>query len=415
MRIIQSFWSKPFSGKEESDRNLGGWLELNFFYYAWALSCLKFRQFNNEVVLFTDNDGKRILIDELKLPYTKTYVELDQLNHYNSKLWAIGKLYTYSRQDQPFIHADGDFIPFKPFTNSFLKSNILIQSREWGERVNELYRPVLDFVRLHLNDVPEEIINPATPQFESANFGIIGGHDLKFFKDYCRTAFNFIDKNLNSLDRIEDGAFNSIAEQYLFYQMALRQGRQIKFLWPSISPSFEDFVRFHMLPNLSGHIHVAGPYKQDLYVATCVERSLRRFYPDVYDLINSFLGISSSLPEDDFSKEKRLEKIRKTSIPSLRFRLSRKYDFDFEASNNRSIKLRYTKKMTNHSYETIITDFQRNILEYNANQWRSLSDILDFVNVNYKVNETGNHMRDGILSFMLYHWYSKDTVEISLN
>ena len=42
-----------------------------------ALSCLSLREHYDEVVLYTDTPGKRILINELHLPYTDVQVVFD--------------------------------------------------------------------------------------------------------------------------------------------------------------------------------------------------------------------------------------------------------------------------------------------------------------------------------------------------
>lgn len=101
MKIIQSLWSKP-------SLITGGWSEKTFYYMSWALSCLKLKEFYNSVELFTDKKGKEFLIDRLQLPYDKVNIVLDDLNEFNSRLWALGKIYTYSIQHEPFIHVDGD-------------------------------------------------------------------------------------------------------------------------------------------------------------------------------------------------------------------------------------------------------------------------------------------------------------------
>src|SRR5690606_3406789 len=238
MRIVQSFWSKPSSNDQSTGSNLrnsGGWPELRYFYYAWALSSLKFSEFFKDLTLFTDKEGKYILVDQLKLPYTKVFVELDQLNTYSPKLWAIGKLYTYSRQTTPFIHADGDFIPFRKFSKQFLQANLLVQSKETG--LEKFYLPILNSVKSRFRDIPEEIRNPVTREAESANLGIVGGHYIDFFRNYSKTAFDFIDKNVDRLDTVQVGEFNCIAEQYLFYQMAMKRNLDVKFLLSSVSPS----------------------------------------------------------------------------------------------------------------------------------------------------------------------------------
>lgn len=53
----------------------------------------------------------------------------------------------------------------------------------------------------------------------SYNAGIIGGNDLEFIAEYCRTAFNFIESNhLNDINSKDIHINNNILfEQILFY------------------------------------------------------------------------------------------------------------------------------------------------------------------------------------------------------
>lgn len=415
MQIVQSFWSKPSSndqGTGSNLRNTGGWPELRYFYYAWALSSLKFREYFKDVVLFTDKEGKCVLVDQLQLPYTKVFVELDQLNRYSPKLWAIGKLYAYSRQTAPFIHADGDFIPFRKFSKQCLQANLLVQSKECG--LDKFYLSILTSVKSSFRDIPDEIRNPVTKETESANLGIVGGHHIEFFRNYSRTALDFIDKNVDRFDTVQVGEFNCVAEQYLFYQMAKKRNLDVKFLLSSVSPSFAELIRFHMIPNLSSYIHIIGTYKQDATVLWSLERTLRRFYPTIYNRINSLVNFSSDTCAMDFSKERYLEAIRKTSIHTLRFRLSRKYDIQYKQSHNSTVILQYADKKTNITQEITMQEIHRDILEFNRERSNSLSQILDFVASKYMIKSNKIKMRESILSFLLNQWYSRDILEISM-
>src|SRR5215213_9355428 len=105
MKIVQSFWTKPFLQAGEfliDSRMNGGWLDRKYNYFSWALSCLQLRKYYSEVELVTDNLGKFILIDCMQLPYTKVVVRLNEIDHYDSSLWALGKIFAYSLQTTPF-------------------------------------------------------------------------------------------------------------------------------------------------------------------------------------------------------------------------------------------------------------------------------------------------------------------------
>jgi len=80
-KIVQSYWSKPALDDaylQDDGRFKGGWLHEKYNYMSWALSCLKLRQHYDKVVLFTDDLGKKLLIDKLELPYTDVRLDLNK-------------------------------------------------------------------------------------------------------------------------------------------------------------------------------------------------------------------------------------------------------------------------------------------------------------------------------------------------
>ena len=64
MRIVQTFWT----AKADLTRSTFGWLHPEYNLMSWALSYLSLREHYDEVALYTDSDGKRILIDKLRFP-----------------------------------------------------------------------------------------------------------------------------------------------------------------------------------------------------------------------------------------------------------------------------------------------------------------------------------------------------------
>ena len=64
MCIVQTFWT----GGQDPLKHAFGWLHPEYNLMSWALSCLSLREHYDEVALYTDSEGKRILIDELRFP-----------------------------------------------------------------------------------------------------------------------------------------------------------------------------------------------------------------------------------------------------------------------------------------------------------------------------------------------------------
>ena len=62
-----------------------------------------------------------MLVDRLKLPYKEVHVVYDDLAvlpHH----WAIAKIKTYTLQEEPFIHVDGDIYIPNPLPDDILKA-----------------------------------------------------------------------------------------------------------------------------------------------------------------------------------------------------------------------------------------------------------------------------------------------------
>ncbi|MBO4642379.1 MAG: hypothetical protein J5661_05940, partial [Bacteroidaceae bacterium] len=127
MRIVQTFWS----GGKSLLQDGFGWLHPEYNLMSWALSCLSLREHYDEVALYTDSEGKRILIDELHLPYTEVNVVFDDFPCLPQH-WALAKIKTYSLQTKPFLHVDGDvylpaLVPLK-----IISSPLIAQNKEVG-------------------------------------------------------------------------------------------------------------------------------------------------------------------------------------------------------------------------------------------------------------------------------------------
>ena len=241
MKIVHSFWSKPMIGNK--GEMIGShWRHPKFFMMSWALSCLTFKDNYGDIELVTDKLGYQLLIERLKLPYTSVKVELDCLNHYPSSLWAIGKLYSYKIQNEPFLHVDGDVYLWGRFGDLIENAALVSQQMDLDEgyysnaienlRSNDFFLPQVMELDLFNSD-----------RIESCNAGVLGGNDLDFIGNYCAEAFNFIDKNSNRYNRSFNGTHYALLyEQYLFSCMARSKKKKIEFYLDYDLKQKDDFV-----------------------------------------------------------------------------------------------------------------------------------------------------------------------------
>lgn len=294
MKIVHSFWSKPIVMRDNSDaifRDKGGWSNKLHYYMSWALSCLKFKELYGRIELVTDKYGKELLCDTLELPYTSVKVELDCLNEYNHHLWALGKLYAYSIQEEPFLHVDSDVYIWKKFPQKLLFSDLIAQNWEINYDVNAKFYQKLQNEFIFFPECIKDKEFPKVGEIFQANAGILGGNDIGFIKEYTQNAFDFIDKNQDNFEKLssQKGMFNMVYEQYLFYQLAESKGKNITYLLNKVEDNFAGLADFHMLTYYQYYIHALGTYKKFQRIGVCVAERLFIEYPDYYyRIINLF-------------------------------------------------------------------------------------------------------------------------------
>ena len=75
MRAVWSFWSRPFPAHRSNI-----WCKPLHHLLAWGLSVQAARRHYPETVLITDRPGKKLLVDQLGLPFAEVSTELERLN-----------------------------------------------------------------------------------------------------------------------------------------------------------------------------------------------------------------------------------------------------------------------------------------------------------------------------------------------
>ena len=271
-----------------SDRNNGGWINKKYNYMSWALSCLQFKKYYDEVELITDSLGYDLLINKLKLPYTTTQVCLDSLNNYNSDLWALGKIYAYRLQEKPFIHADGDVFIYKKFEDEFLKSPLIAQNFEVGF---PFYNESFKTIQNSFNYIPEMLMESRNKnnQIIAVNAGLLGGTNIDFIKEYTDIALKFVNLNLDKLDRVNIGIFNTVYEQFLFYALSEEKDIKINCLLKDINHRYDGIADIVSLPHKTAYVHTVGGYKIRKHVEDILSFRLQTDYPEYFYRILNLL------------------------------------------------------------------------------------------------------------------------------
>jgi hypothetical protein len=308
MRIVHSFWSKPMLDDEGiylSNLSYGGWVNKQMFYYTYVLSALLVnKHYQGKTTLVTDKFGKKLLIDMLKLPYDEVIVELDYLNNYPKQFWALGKIYTYSLFNEPFIHLDYDFLLSKPFNSEFENADLVAYMDENDRNRQIHYKKCIDqyFVNYTIPQSVEYYIR--NHQNIAYNAGVLGGNKVLIFKELWANSKEIINLNLNKIvtdvaqDIISFTMTNVVLEQYLFACIAHEKKINVACLHQNenlLSDESNFWLSENNLPKYKAqyypeqHIHMMGSHKARIDNAIDIERILCEVAPEYLSLISNLL------------------------------------------------------------------------------------------------------------------------------
>lgn len=329
MKLVQTLWTKP--GLD------GGWVDVRFHFISWALSCFQLRKYYDQLELNTDSLGKHILIDVLKLPYTNVNVIFDTFK-YPKYLWAAPKIYSYSIQDEPFLHIDGDVFLFHPFIASKINRPLVYQNLEIEMLENSFYTKIFKNIHSLVPDksvLPHWIAEADLNNIRALNAGVFGGHDIGFFKRHAKMAFDFFEGHTEIISQMKTPPFaNHITEQVLAELLSKEMGVDRFGLFSSthflngdtrntlinkndtpisnedilsgnqISSTYLSLDHFGVSPFGRKYVHFICENKTKLARCKMIARRLCAYYPDTYVRILDFFSSASvnQLEEFNFSE-----------------------------------------------------------------------------------------------------------------
>lgn len=258
-RVAQILWSKPAKEHFKTARwNIGNQLELTLPLASLSLAMLK--ELGQEVVLYTDTDGVKLLGN---LPYDRVYNIFDKLNVKND-FWACGKIIALENEPLDSVLVDTDIFVYdgaildKAFENDVIGSH---------EENTIAYRELVKFAQ---SNFPHLRGN----QKKSTNTGFMKIAEMhtkqNFIQTYWKVVKKFSDqKLLDDLETLGQGAYcpDLIAEQLNFHRLCK----------PKKLIELEDDWR-----NAKGFVH---PLSMTKYIIIPeVLEILKTKYPDYYKM-----------------------------------------------------------------------------------------------------------------------------------
>ena len=191
MRAVWSFWSKPFITYYSRV-----WSKPLHHLLAWGLSFHAAARHYPETMLVTDRPGKKLLIDQLGIPFTNVSTDLEALKDVDPGFWAVGKLMACTLQDRPFVHLDNDVFLWKPLPRGVAESPVIAQCPYSFNRNDPYFHPQeieSAFAREGL-ELPPEWVWALTNrnEFAAANGGVLGGSAAGFLRHYAQSALDLV-------------------------------------------------------------------------------------------------------------------------------------------------------------------------------------------------------------------------------
>lgn len=294
MKAVWSLWTKPLY----RGRHLG-WLSTKHHLLSWVLSVELAGRYYSDTSLITDDEGAAMLVDGLGLRFGTVSLALNQLADHDPNWWAIGKLYAYAVQDEPFIHIDNDVFLWEPLLSALQEAPVFAQHPEYTPYGASFYCPEsieYDICR-HGGWMPEEFERymPIGGVLKAENCGVMGGTRTDFIRHYAEQAILFIEHPANQpvweQRPRRDRDFVIFEQLMLSACVAYHQGRtdspfadiNIAYLFPSYEAALTN-------ADERGYTHLVADSKRDLGLCAYVERIVSKEFPVHYQRCLDFLS-----------------------------------------------------------------------------------------------------------------------------
>jgi hypothetical protein len=209
-KVIWTYW--------DPNRNQvnGGFRTKRELVISIALSLELMKKQFEKTELITTTTGKELLIDKYQLPFDSVKTDLDKFDEtLDPDLWAYTKIYSYSIQEEPFIHCDNDVYVWDRIPKDKLEVTLLFQNKELLETHKSYERIINEAHSFPMIDVD---VMSSHPEW-AYNCGVVGVNEdgLDLIKEWKRVVDEYIyhPKNEKTWKELYDRhSHNHLFEQY---------------------------------------------------------------------------------------------------------------------------------------------------------------------------------------------------------
>lgn len=288
VRAVWSFWSKPFREGRGSQ-----WPSDYHAHLAWGLSVELARRHYPDTLLVTDDEGAELLVDRLKLPFESVSLELNKLRAHDPDWWALGKLYAYRLQTEPFVHIDSDVFLWKRLPAELESAPVFAQSPEVfdPERDAQWYPlGAVDRTFLKTGWLPEAwrwYSARPTPLVASC-CGVVGGQRTDVLREFAELGIRVVEAHENAPGWAawsDKGYCNVLIEQFLLnavveHRRALEWVEsdaelRITYLFPTDAGAYDP-----ARAEEAGYTHLIGGAKRNAALMADLEARMWADYPE---------------------------------------------------------------------------------------------------------------------------------------
>jgi hypothetical protein len=279
VRAVWSFWSKP-----HRERRGSVWLSDFHARLAWGLSVELAHRHYPDTALVTDDEGARLLVDQLKLPFARVSLELNALRDCDSGWWALGKLHAYRLQTEPFVHIDSDVFLWNRLPAELEAAPVFAQSPEVFDPDRDEHWYPLRAVEAAVGasgSLPRawRWYSAQRPPLVAANCGIVGGTHIDVIRESADLGIRIVEapENAPAWAAWPDKGFcNALVEQFLLNAVVEERRLRIAYLFPTDAAAYDPREA-----EARGYTHLIGGAKRNPELMADLEARMRADYPDL--------------------------------------------------------------------------------------------------------------------------------------
>lgn len=285
MKAVYSHWNL--------ERSANGYNSFKDFLMCMSLSVLVTKRHFQRVELVTNDLYKKILFEDIQLPFTDVNTYLNKFDNLPKIWWGYAKLNAYAIQKEPFFHIDNDVFLWDGIKQEILASKMFFQSVEspfsggygWYPRLLEVANRAPVFPKI-IKDNPVDY---------AYNCGVMGCNDLSLIEEWLELSTQYVmsEKNAAFFKNPDNLLIhqNLLHEQYFISSITKRRGllphKDIRCILSTeniVSDCYRKGNRY---------THLWGLDKKKVANMDKVYYRLKSDYPDYYNRIIGYCKINN--------------------------------------------------------------------------------------------------------------------------